>query len=72
MSSSHNSAVLSQRPLTFASTIDYIVQGHRYNIIENVGCTPDIYNTVPAYPLVFIWPVVLGFVTFVYAGMILS
>ncbi|KAM5538300.1 hypothetical protein V8D89_008031 [Ganoderma adspersum] len=51
--------------------LHYIVQGHRYNIIENVGCTPDIWNTVPAYPLVFIWPVVLGGVTFVYAGLTL-
>ena len=47
---------------------DYVVQGHRYNIIENIGCTPDIWNTVPAYPLVFMWPVLLGCITFVYAG----
>ncbi|KAI0742596.1 pheromone A receptor-domain-containing protein [Daedaleopsis nitida] len=51
--------------------LHYIVQGHRYNIIENIGCTPDIWNTVPAYPLVFIWPVVLGFITFVYAALTL-
>ncbi|KAH9916388.1 putative fungal pheromone GPCR, STE3-type [Epithele typhae] len=51
--------------------LHYIVQGHRYNIIENIGCTPDIYNTVPAYPLVFMWPVLLGCITFVYAALTL-
>ncbi|OSD03755.1 B mating type pheromone receptor [Trametes coccinea BRFM310] len=51
--------------------LHYIVQGHRYNIIENVGCTPDIWNTAPAYPLVFMWPVLLGCITFVYAALTL-
>ncbi|KAM5538793.1 hypothetical protein V8D89_007515 [Ganoderma adspersum] len=51
--------------------LHYIVQGHRYNIIENIGCTPDIWNTVPAYPLVFMWPVLLGCITFVYAALTL-
>ncbi|RPD76939.1 STE3-domain-containing protein [Lentinus tigrinus ALCF2SS1-7] len=46
--------------------------GHRYNIIENIGCTPDIWNTVPAYPLVFMWPVLLGCITFVYAALTLK
>ncbi|KAJ8474657.1 hypothetical protein ONZ51_g7062 [Trametes cubensis] len=51
--------------------LHYIVQGHRYNIIENVGCTPDIWNTAPAYPLVFMWPVLLGVITFVYSALTL-
>ncbi|RDX44942.1 STE3-domain-containing protein [Lentinus brumalis] len=51
--------------------LHYIVQGHRYNIIENIGCAPDIWNTVPAYPLVFMWPVLLGCITFVYAALTL-
>ncbi|KAI8968749.1 STE3-domain-containing protein [Trametes punicea] len=51
--------------------LHYVVQGHRYNIIENVGCTPDIWNTVPAYPLVFMWPVLLGCITFVYSALTL-
>lgn len=48
---------------------DYIVQGHRFNILEDIGCVPEIYNTPPAYPLVFMWPVLLGCISFVYAGM---
>ncbi|KAI0789239.1 STE3-like pheromone receptor [Abortiporus biennis] len=47
--------------------LHYIVQGHRFNIIEDIGCNPAIFNTPPAYPLVFIWPVALGCVSFVYA-----
>ncbi|KAI0060055.1 STE3-like pheromone receptor [Artomyces pyxidatus] len=48
-----------------------VVQGHRYDILEDVGCIPVIYNTIPAYPLVFMWPVVIGCVSFVYAGLTL-
>lgn len=46
---------------------DYVVQGHRFNILQGVGCLPEIYNTPPAYPLVFMWPPLIGCVSFVYA-----
>lgn len=46
---------------------DVVVQGHRFNILEDVGCIPTIYNTPPAYPLVFMWPVLIGCVSFCYA-----
>ena len=46
---------------------EIVVQGHRFNIVEGVGCIPTIYNTPPAYPLVFMWPPLLGCVSFVYA-----
>ncbi|TFY59627.1 hypothetical protein EVJ58_g5654 [Rhodofomes roseus] len=48
-----------------------VVQGHRYNILEDVGCLPDIWNTPPAYPLVFMWPALLGCISFVYASLTL-
>ncbi|THH13628.1 hypothetical protein EUX98_g9699 [Antrodiella citrinella] len=51
--------------------LHYIVQGHRFNILEDIGCTPAIYNTLPAYPLVFMWPVLLSLISFVYAGLTL-
>ncbi|EED83593.1 hypothetical fungal pheromone GPCR, STE3-type [Postia placenta Mad-698-R] len=51
--------------------LHYVVQGHRFNILEDVGCTPDIWNTPPAYPLVFMWPVLLGCVSFIYASFTL-
>lgn len=47
---------------------DYIVQPHRFDILEDIGCYASIYNTIPAYFLVFMWPVVLGVISFVYSG----
>ncbi|KZT37710.1 STE3-domain-containing protein [Sistotremastrum suecicum HHB10207 ss-3] len=46
--------------------LHYIVQGHRYDIFEGYGCWPTTYNTVPAYPLVFMWPILLGTLSLVY------
>ena len=46
---------------------DVVVQGHRFNIAEDIGCLPVIYVTPVAFPLVFMWPVLLGMVSFVYA-----
>ncbi|KAI0056323.1 fungal pheromone STE3G-protein-coupled receptor [Artomyces pyxidatus] len=41
-------------------TLSYTVQGHRFDIYEDVGCWPAIVNTPPSYALVFIWPLVIG------------
>ncbi|KAI6143277.1 STE3-domain-containing protein [Pisolithus tinctorius] len=46
--------------------LHYIVQGHRFNIFEEIGCYPTTYNTPPAYALVFCWPVAIGVVSAVY------
>jgi len=46
---------------------DYIPQGHRFNILEDIGCWPHIYVSWVAYVLVFIPPVVIGLVSAVYA-----
>ncbi|KAL4070140.1 pheromone A receptor-domain-containing protein [Scleroderma yunnanense] len=43
--------------------LQYIVQGHRFNIFEEVGCFPATYNTPPAYALVFTWPIAIGLVS---------
>ncbi|KAI0776716.1 pheromone A receptor-domain-containing protein [Trametes elegans] len=51
--------------------LHYVVQGHRFNIMEGAGCLPEIYNTPPSYPLVFMWPPLIGCVSFVYAFMTL-
>lgn len=40
--------------------LQYIVQGHRFNIFEEIGCYPATYNTPLAYVLVFAWPLALG------------
>jgi pheromone a factor receptor len=46
--------------------LQYIVQGHRFNIFEEIGCYPATYNTPPAYVLVFTWPLVLGCISAYY------
>ncbi|KAF8890816.1 pheromone B alpha 1 receptor [Gymnopilus junonius] len=47
--------------------LQYIPQGHRFNIFEDVGCYPFTYNTWPAYILVYCPPIVIGLVSAVYA-----
>ena len=47
---------------------DYIVQPHRYDILEDIGCQSATYNTLPAYFLVFMWPILLGLISFIYSG----
>ncbi|KAF9789535.1 putative fungal pheromoneG-protein-coupled receptor [Thelephora terrestris] len=49
----------------------YIVQGHRFDIYEQVGCFPVIYNTLPAYFLVHMWPIVLGLCSACFCVLIL-
>lgn len=47
---------------------EYIVQGHRFNIFEDIGCYPFTYNVPPAYALVSSWPLVIGLVSAVYCS----
>ncbi|KAH9476721.1 Pheromone B alpha 3 receptor [Psilocybe cubensis] len=49
--------------------LHYVVQPHRYDILEDIGCQPAIYNTLPAYFLVFMWPILLGAISFVYSAL---
>ncbi|TDL15323.1 pheromone receptor [Rickenella mellea] len=56
--------------LTMALT--YIVQGHRFSIFEDIGCTPAIYNIWPAYPIYFMWPLICGLISSVYCVLILK
>ncbi|KAF9007123.1 STE3-like pheromone receptor [Cyathus striatus] len=48
-----------------------IVQGHRFDLYEDIGCYPVIYNTLPAYFLYHMWPVVLGVFSFVFSSLTL-
>jgi pheromone a factor receptor len=49
--------------------LQYIPQGHRYNIIEDVGCFPWIYNTPLAFVFVYTWPLIIGIVSAIYSGL---
>jgi len=55
-------------PLPTSAYSDYIVQGHRFNIIEDVGCWPAIYITALTIPLLFIWPICISIVSIPYCG----
>jgi len=48
--------------------VAYIVQGHRFDIFEQVGCYPHIVNMLPAYFLVVMWPLVIGIISAIYCG----
>lgn len=42
------------------------MQGHRFDIFEEIGCFPVTVNTLPSYFLVWSWPLVLGLISMVY------
>jgi pheromone a factor receptor len=52
----------------FQMAIQYIPQGHRFDIFQEVGCFPFTYNTPVAFVLVYSWPVILGLISAFYAG----
>ncbi|GLB37243.1 putative pheromone receptor [Lyophyllum shimeji] len=47
--------------------LHYIVQGHRFDIFEDIGCTPSTYNTPLAYLLVDTPPLIFGLLSTIYA-----
>jgi pheromone a factor receptor len=47
---------------------EIVVEGHRFDIIEEFGCVPNYYNVTLAYPISLIWTPVLYAITLVYAG----
>ncbi|KZV72294.1 STE3-domain-containing protein [Peniophora sp. CONT] len=50
----------------------YIVQGHRFDIVEDLGCRFTFYVSVAGLFLVMMPPLVLSFLTLVFAGLALS
>ncbi|KAJ7921878.1 fungal pheromone STE3G-protein-coupled receptor, partial [Mycena leptocephala] len=53
-------------PLVYVA-LQYIVQSHRFDIYEQVGCFPVLSNTIPVYFLSVIWPPLIAFVSAVYS-----
>lgn len=49
-----------------------VVQGHRFDILEGVGCTPTVYRSLPAIFLILIWPPLLFTASAIYAGKFVS
>ncbi|KAG8987607.1 a-factor receptor [Tulasnella sp. 427] len=46
-----------------------VVQGHRFDLVENVGCWPSIYITPVSIPMVFLPPILINLVSCVYAAL---
>ncbi|KAI0298959.1 pheromone A receptor-domain-containing protein [Multifurca ochricompacta] len=46
--------------------LQIVVEGHRFDIYEEIGCYPNTYNVTLAFPLVLIWPAVISLVSLVY------
>lgn len=53
-------------PIHFST--EYIVEGHRFNIYEEIGCYPATYNVTLAYPLSIVWPLVIGLASVIYCS----
>ncbi|KAJ7086817.1 STE3-like pheromone receptor, partial [Mycena belliarum] len=47
----------------------YIVQGHRFDIFQDIGCYPAFFNSLPTYFISSMWPVIIGLVSGVYCGL---
>jgi pheromone a factor receptor len=50
-----------------AMALHYIIQGHRFNIFEDVGCYPDTVYVWPIYPILYLPPIFIGLFSGTYA-----
>jgi len=46
----------------------YVVQDHRFNVFEGVGCQFPEWQSVASICIVHIWPVVLSLVSAIYGS----
>ncbi|KAI1782651.1 STE3-domain-containing protein [Ganoderma leucocontextum] len=51
--------------------LHYIVQGHRFDILEYVGCLPATYYSIPGVFIIWFPPLLLSLLTAIYATMAL-
>lgn len=49
--------------------LHYVVQGHRFDIVENFGCRPTVYVSIPAIFLIWIPPITAALATFGFAAV---
>nr|AAQ96344.1 pheromone receptor Rcb2 B44 [Coprinopsis cinerea] len=53
-------------PIVYVA-LQVVVQGHRFDIFEDIGCYPIIYNTLLSYFISFAPPLAIGLVSAVYS-----
>ncbi|KAH8823709.1 putative fungal pheromoneG-protein-coupled receptor [Flagelloscypha sp. PMI_526] len=46
--------------------LQFVVQGHRFNIFEDYGCVPSIVNTIPTFFIFTMWPLLIGIISAIY------
>jgi len=51
--------------------LQYVVQGHRYDIVEDIGCVPNVYYSWPALVVIYVPPLAVAVVSLVYASIAL-
>ncbi|KZP27853.1 fungal pheromone STE3G-protein-coupled receptor [Athelia psychrophila] len=51
--------------------LHYVVQGHRFDIVEVTGCSANLYVSLPAILLISVPPLVISILMFIYAGLAL-
>ncbi|KAF8200237.1 pheromone receptor Rcb2 B43 [Pholiota molesta] len=51
--------------------LHYIVQGHRFDIIEDYGCRPTTYFSIPAIFIVWIPPIIMSIGALVFSALAL-
>ncbi|KAJ7873700.1 fungal pheromone STE3G-protein-coupled receptor [Mycena leptocephala] len=52
--------------------LQLVVQRHRFNILEDIGCTVDLYDSLPTYFIAYTAPILLSFGSFVYCALAMS
>ncbi|KAJ7076813.1 GPCR fungal pheromone mating factor, partial [Mycena epipterygia] len=57
-------------PLLYVAA-QYIVQGYHFNVFEDIGCYPDLYNSLPTYFISSMWPLLIGLISAVYCVLYL-
>jgi hypothetical protein len=56
----------SSDPLT---QLDFVIQGHRHNVIEDLGPMGSTYNVTLAFPLFYIWEPLICFISAIYCAL---
>ncbi|KAJ7182461.1 pheromone A receptor-domain-containing protein [Mycena crocata] len=51
--------------------LHYIVQGHRFDIIQDYGCRPTVFFSIPSIFLIWIPPILLSLASLVFGGLAL-
>ncbi|KAH9068115.1 STE3-domain-containing protein [Lactarius deliciosus] len=49
--------------------LQLVVEGHRFDIFEEIGCFQNTYNVPLAFPLVHTWPVIISIISTIYCAL---